>query len=156
MIRKVIIVGLTLGAAVLATTSLIARLGGGSVTWQHYKPGGTHLGFYVSRTHVRIFSRIPNVAAAGSAIHKFNLAGSEWYKEIDATGRIVWLDVCVPLWLTLTLLVLYPIFASICSPLRRHRRRKRGLCLTCGYNLAGNTSGVCPECGVLIDSDQRT
>lgn len=30
---------------------------------------------------------------------------------------------------------------------RRYRRRKRGLCLTCGYDLTGNTSGVCPECG---------
>ena len=31
---------------------------------------------------------------------------------------------------------------------RRPRlRRERGLCCRCGYNLAGNTSGVCPECG---------
>jgi len=28
----------------------------------------------------------------------------------------------------------------------------RGLvCLKCGYNLTGNVSGVCPECGTLID-----
>ena len=26
-------------------------------------------------------------------------------------------------------------------------RHKRGLCLRCGYDLAGNVSGVCPECG---------
>jgi hypothetical protein len=26
-------------------------------------------------------------------------------------------------------------------------RRRRGHCLTCGYNLTGNISGVCPECG---------
>jgi len=25
-----------------------------------------------------------------------------------------------------------------------------GSCLKCGYNLTGNTSGVCPECGMLI------
>jgi hypothetical protein len=30
---------------------------------------------------------------------------------------------------------------------RRHRRALHGLCLSCGYNLTGNTSGVCPECG---------
>ena len=36
--------------------------------------------------------------------------------------------------------------AFIRGPLRRRRRRKRGLCLSCGYNLTGNTSGVCPEC----------
>lgn len=26
----------------------------------------------------------------------------------------------------------------------------RGLCANCGYNLMGNTSGVCPECGTMI------
>jgi len=26
-------------------------------------------------------------------------------------------------------------------------RRRSGLCVHCGYNLTGNTSGVCPECG---------
>jgi len=30
---------------------------------------------------------------------------------------------------------------------RESARRRRGLCVKCGYNLAGNTSGVCPECG---------
>lgn len=30
---------------------------------------------------------------------------------------------------------------------RRRKRRASGLCLRCGYNLAGNVSGVCPECG---------
>jgi hypothetical protein len=27
------------------------------------------------------------------------------------------------------------------------RRTSCGLCSSCGYNLTGNTSGVCPECG---------
>jgi hypothetical protein len=26
-------------------------------------------------------------------------------------------------------------------------RRRRGLCEKCGYDLTGNTSGICPECG---------
>lgn len=29
----------------------------------------------------------------------------------------------------------------------RHRRREQGLCAECGYDLTGNDSGVCPECG---------
>ncbi len=44
----------------------------------------------------------------------------------------------------------YPIFVFIRGPLRRYRRRRRGLCLTCGYDLEGNLSGVCPECGTVI------
>ena len=40
-----------------------------------------------------------------------------------------------------------PVVVLIRGPLRRHRRRRKGLCLKCGYNLTGNESGVCPECG---------
>jgi hypothetical protein len=29
----------------------------------------------------------------------------------------------------------------------RRRRRQRGLCLDCGYDLRGSTSQICPECG---------
>jgi hypothetical protein len=33
---------------------------------------------------------------------------------------------------------------------RRRWRRKHGLCLSCGYNLTGNVSGVCSECGEKV------
>ena len=36
---------------------------------------------------------------------------------------------------------------------RRERRRRRALagqCVTCGYALTGNSSGVCPECGTAV------
>ena len=32
-------------------------------------------------------------------------------------------------------------------------RRSRGLCGRCGYDLTGNVSGVCPECGTAVSSD---
>ena len=32
----------------------------------------------------------------------------------------------------------------------RSRRRLPGNCSACGYDLAGNTSGVCPECGTVV------
>ena len=32
----------------------------------------------------------------------------------------------------------------------RNRRIFRGCCEVCSYNLKGNTSGVCPECGAPI------
>ena len=34
---------------------------------------------------------------------------------------------------------------------RRNRRRRLGLCMCCGYDLTGNVSGVCPECGTGIE-----
>jgi hypothetical protein len=33
---------------------------------------------------------------------------------------------------------------------RMHRRRRLGLCLQCGYDLTGNISGICSECGKPI------
>lgn len=30
----------------------------------------------------------------------------------------------------------------------RRRKFKPGRCQNCGYNLTGNISGVCPECGM--------
>ena len=32
----------------------------------------------------------------------------------------------------------------------RQRRINRGLCRHCGYNLTGNVSGICPECGGMV------
>lgn len=54
----------------------------------------------------------------------------------------------LPYWMAIAFLLAYPIIVVILSPSRRRRRRlKQGLCLKCGYNLTGNESGVCPECG---------
>jgi hypothetical protein len=55
-----------------------------------------------------------------------------------------------PLWALVIVLPIQPTIAFVRGPYRRYRRRKKGLCLTCGYNLTGNVSGVCPECGEQI------
>ena len=35
--------------------------------------------------------------------------------------------------------------------MERQWRRARGQCLSCGYDLTGNVSGECPECGTAKD-----
>lgn len=48
----------------------------------------------------------------------------------------------------------YPTLALIRGAVRsrrRWRRRRRRLCVKCAYNLTGNVSGVCPECGMKIE-----
>jgi len=56
-------------------------------------------------------------------------------------------EFCFPLWApNVAFLVL--LFAAVCAPLaRRLHRRKRGLCVACGYNLKGLPEPRCPECG---------
>lgn len=63
---------------------------------------------------------------------------------------VVYVNVCLPLWLLLVIAVGYPAWA-VGSWLVRVRKQKRGqhadLCRRCEYDLTGNVSGVCPECG---------
>jgi len=53
----------------------------------------------------------------------------------------------VPIWFGILVFMLPPLFALWRGPLRRRRRHREGLCPRCGYNLAGNISGECTECG---------
>jgi hypothetical protein len=50
--------------------------------------------------------------------------------------------------------VLCPIFAIIASQALYRRLRWRlhdiGRCRSCDYNLTGNVSGICPECGTPV------
>jgi len=50
----------------------------------------------------------------------------------------------------LTFFALSGTFLALIPTLITCLRLKRNLCLQCGYNLTGNTSGVCPECGKKI------
>ena len=59
-----------------------------------------------------------------------------------------------PFWLAFALIYMWaPRFGfDYCRRPRavRAARIRRGLCLTCSYDLRGNVSGVCPECGIPV------
>ena len=55
--------------------------------------------------------------------------------------------VFVPFWLPL-LAVAIPTYILF----RRDRRHPPGHCQKCGYDLTGNESGTCPECGKEVES----
>jgi predicted Zn-ribbon and HTH transcriptional regulator len=52
----------------------------------------------------------------------------------------------VPFWPLVTLLMSLPA-ANAAGRIRRVLRIRPDHCATCGYNLTGNRSGICPECG---------
>ena len=76
----------------------------------------------------------------------------EWRKRSTAwlvtpADQTIGTWIYVPLWLFAILLLVYPTLAFIRGPFARWRRSRKGVCLKCGYDLTGNVSGVCPECG---------
>ena len=62
----------------------------------------------------------------------------------------------LPFWLLAVALAGAPAFLLGHAAYERYRgakRRKTGLCSHCGYNLTGNVSGRCPECGTPTDPE---
>jgi hypothetical protein len=46
-------------------------------------------------------------------------------------------------------------FAAWSLGRRLNRRSEPGHCLHCGYDLTGNVSGICPECGVAVPEEVK-
>ena len=153
MIRKAIIVVLAfaaLGCGVAWATRLWWNAPGGPLF-------GTRFGFSILNGVVSIEADLPIPFAPEEGWGEYLEFGSfgawvfptEMYEYHYNTGRhVVGLE--IPLWFLLALFSAYPLANFVRGPLRRHRRRRKGLCLKCGYNLTGNVSGVCPECGEAI------
>lgn len=93
-------------------------------------------------TATRFFNAPPGMHFEG---HPFWLSwGWDFWKYPDGA-----IDAAVPLWPLLGVLSL-PTFI-----LGRQVRRQRvlpGHCLTCGYDLTGNRSGTCSECGAPVST----
>lgn len=60
-----------------------------------------------------------------------------WYQRL----------IVIPLWIPWSAATLLALGLGY---QRRRRRFPPGYCTHCGYNLCGNVSGVCPECGLRI------
>jgi hypothetical protein len=69
------------------------------------------------------------------------------FREADAVHRGWGVEWTTPYWFVLLVCTL-PAGARILSLLHaRRKHRGKGLCRSCGYDLTGNVSGTCPECG---------
>jgi len=63
-------------------------------------------------------------------------------------------ELTVPFW-ALFLLTATPAALLMNRACRTVRWLRAGRCLCCGYDLTGNTSGICPECGTPMREDSR-
>ena len=64
-----------------------------------------------------------------------------------SSGQVWWAEsVEFPLWPIALATAVIPLMRVILK-----KKRRDALCL-CGYNLTGNTSGVCPECGTKTEN----
>jgi hypothetical protein len=50
-------------------------------------------------------------------------------------------------------LVLYPCMYVALLRIRRRPRQRHAFCPTCEYDLTGNVSGICPECGSPVETE---
>jgi hypothetical protein len=65
--------------------------------------------------------------------------------EVDILGVPAWAAISLSLVLPMALLLM-EVFA-LC---RGKRKQGNPLCRHCHYDLTGNVSGVCPECGTIV------
>ncbi len=166
MIRKVLIVVLTLASAGSGTLGTVAGLGcfPGARGMEFGRPEDTGYSFItivwgatriIKVLHVKYLDNPPSAPGGKQWM------GTGWgYRtsiQIDPSGRstqarFLIVSFLFPVVLS-ALFAIYPTIAFIHfirGPLRRSRRRRKGLCVKCGYDLTGNVTGVCPECGLKV------
>ena len=80
---------------------------------------------------------------------KSKAGGFGFYFTTEATVGDVQRWVVVPTWTAALLLCVLPAM-SVLRVTRNRGRRLFSQCVTCSYNLTGNASGVCPECGTAV------
>lgn len=81
----------------------------------------------------------------------------QYFASEPSTGREVMLPaqgLSIPLWLPIASLAALA-FVSWYSRIKPFIRRPNSCCKNCGYDLRGNVSGLCPECGRTIPDKQR-
>ncbi len=65
--------------------------------------------------------------------------------------RSTYTDVIIPTWMLFVVLGSYPLYAWLRHTRIRQVRQRTGLCAKCGYDLTGNATGKCSECGTAIE-----
>jgi hypothetical protein len=74
--------------------------------------------------------------------------------EMSWNGGFLFRWLTIPLWLLSAAFAAYPLISMTREYLMRRRAGGTHLaCTRCEYDLTGNTSGVCPECGMPVSAE---
>jgi hypothetical protein len=163
-VRAVLLTGVALAGVVTTVLGLLSYVVK-SVTYATY-PAGPSVIIPEALTNFctlsaelgdgRMQLRYSHFADAGRGAPNSQLAPFEWHlaRVLDVNawrspGKTA-VYVSLPFWIPAVLLAAWPMIGWGRPAWIRRRRWRRGLCLHCGYNLTGNTSGRCPECGTAI------
>jgi hypothetical protein len=130
-----VVLALLWGGSLFATVEWVDTLGEERIAWGSGRVLLT----------LQDFERIP-ICARYSGFHELQARWSlSWWwssRRISAT---------IPLWLPFLLVALPTAFLFY----RDRRRPGPNHCQQCGYNLTGNLSGTCPECGMPVTRESN-
>ena len=164
VIRKAVIVGLSLGVVCVVVAWLdsyrkhrvdanypggcvVRKIGDncGLVSWRYGWLSVERIDNCIPIRQEYLMGQIPGWLwlkyQTGKTIH--------YYEHVTADGSRT-CQFAVRAWVLAIGFSAYPLIAFHCGPLRQCRRRRRGCCVACGYDLTGNTSGICSECGTEV------
>jgi hypothetical protein len=82
-------------------------------------------------------------APAGPEFAGFSITRGNFGLAVDSLTEVYQVQVAAPLWA----IALPAAVLPLAHLWRAVSRRGPGVCQSCGYDLTGNVSGVCPECG---------
>ena len=92
----------------------------------------------------------PHGRCSLSILHGFYFHSRTRPASRYSTLAIQTTSIGLPLWAIFLPSLFLPLLIVARGPLRRYRRKQEGRCTSCGYDLTGNTTGHCPECGTKI------
>jgi len=127
----------------LIASTLLLVLWVGSCWWPlSYKQIASGRQFTLSRGAFILYRQVP--FSIDPALYGIPSKNPEWPLLVIHRWQFGWTTgLALPFWPLVLIFIV-----STLNLYLRSRRPLKGLCHACGYDLTGNTSGTCPECGM--------
>ena len=103
---------------------------------------------------VRPPSGFNNLGQPNSLLRKLGFSYEAVTDPADSLGIIQSRTLTIPYWFALGVFLVLPVRRWWVWRVRSHRDDNGPLCHNCSYNLKGNASGICPECGAPTSKEE--